>query len=139
MNESRNRGFTLIELLIVVTLLAVLATIAVSSYRDYVLRSGRTEAMTALKELAQLEEQYFANQQAYTGSMSTLNYSATSPGGRYQLQLATSTTAAYSIQATAINTQLDDETCRTFTLTGLGERSATDAGGGDTTQTCWDR
>lgn len=139
MNESRNSGFTLVELLVVVTVLAVIATIAVNSYRDYVLRSGRAEARAALADLAKLEEQYFANQQAYTGSMSTLDYSATTPGGLYQLQLATSTTSNYSIQATAISTQLEDNTCRTFTLTGLGERSATDSGGSDTTQTCWDR
>jgi len=139
MSSSLNRGFTLIELLIVVTVLAVLGTLAVTTYRDYVLRSGRSEAMTALMEVAQLEEQYFANRQSYTGSLSDLNYSTTTPGGLYQLQLATSAAVHYSIQATALNGQRNDVACRTFTLTGLGERSAHDSGGTDTTGTCWGR
>lgn len=140
LNAPRIRGFTLIELLIVVTVLALLATIAVNSYRNYVLRSGRTEAMAALTELAQLQEQYYANQQAYTGSLSTLNYDATTPNGLYDLSVSTSATVNYTITATADNAQLKDRPCRTFTLNGMGERDATHADGStDTTDTCWER
>jgi type IV pilus assembly protein PilE len=141
LNQTRNHGFTLIELLIVLAVLAVIATMAVNSYRDYVLKSGRTEAMTALKELAQLEEEYYGNQDpgAYTNSLSALNYSTTTPNSLYQLGITTSPSVYYSIQATAINAQLADETCRTFRLNGMGVRSAQDANTSDTTTECWTR
>ena len=45
------RGFTLIEMVIVVTLIAVLASIAIPSYRNYVVSAQRTIAKSALVEL----------------------------------------------------------------------------------------
>lgn len=140
LTHSPIRGFTLIELVIVLAVIAVLAAIAVNAYRDHVLRSNRTEAMAALSELAQRQEEYFGNQQAYTGSLSTLNVSATTDNGLYQLQIPASATTSFTLRATAIGSQLQDETCRTFELNSLGQRFAEDAGGSvDTTAECWQR
>lgn len=139
MNRSRNRGFTLIELLIVLVVLAVLAALAVNAYRDYVLQSNRTEAMSALMELAQLQEEYFGNRQTYTGSLATLNYPATTDNDLYQLAISTSATVGYVLQATANGSQAQDDSCRTFVLDGMGQRSAEDTGSQDTTAECWNR
>lgn len=139
LTQLRARGFTLVELVIVLAVIAVLAAIAVNAYRDHVLRSNRTEAMAALSELAQRQEEYFGNQQSYAGSLSTLNTSTTTDNGLYQLQISASTTTSFTLQATAIDSQLQDDTCRTFELNSLGQRSAEDASTADTTADCWKR
>ena len=55
-----NKGFTLIELMIVVVVIAILASIAIPSYREYVLRSNRRAAQAAMMELVTRQHQIFA-------------------------------------------------------------------------------
>ena len=50
--KSRSRGITLIELVIVIIIVGLLAAIAIPGYRQFVLRSHRAEAKTALMNLA---------------------------------------------------------------------------------------
>ena len=44
------KGFTLLELMIVVGIIAILASIAYSSYRNQVIKSRRAAAATCLQE-----------------------------------------------------------------------------------------
>lgn len=133
------RGFTLIELLIVVAVIAILTAIALPMYRDYVVRSNRSDAIISLTELANLEEKYYSNQLSYTTAFSALSYSTTSPNRYYTLGIATNTTT-YTLTATPVGQQAaDDDTCQQFTLNGFGQRSAVDSGGNDTSQKCWNR
>jgi type IV pilus assembly protein PilA len=46
----RFKGFTLIELMVVVAIIALLASIAIPAYQDYVVRSRVTEAMSLLAD-----------------------------------------------------------------------------------------
>jgi type IV pilus assembly protein PilE len=55
-----NKGFTLIELMIVVVVIAILASIAIPSYREYVIRGNRRAAQAAMLELVTREHQLFA-------------------------------------------------------------------------------
>jgi type IV pilus assembly protein PilE len=55
-----NKGFTLIELMIVVVVIAILASIAIPSYREYVLRSNRRAAQAAMMDLVTRQHQIFA-------------------------------------------------------------------------------
>ena len=59
------KGFTLIELVIVVVILAILATIAIPSYREYVIRGHRRAAQAAMMEIATQQRQYFVANRAF--------------------------------------------------------------------------
>ena len=60
------RGVTLIELLTVVVIVAILASIAVPSYRNYLIRAQRTDATTALLRIQSGMEKYLVQNGKYT-------------------------------------------------------------------------
>ncbi|HEV2704000.1 MAG TPA: type IV pilin protein, partial [Steroidobacteraceae bacterium] len=74
MNRSRSAGFSLVELMVVVVIASILASIAVPAYNGSIRKSRRTEAKTALADLAAREERFFATQNIYTTSPSALAY-----------------------------------------------------------------
>lgn len=62
------QGFTLLELMIVVAIIAILASIALPSYRDYVTRGKITEAVSTLSDMRVRLEQFFQDNRTYTGA-----------------------------------------------------------------------
>ncbi len=65
---KNNKGFTLIELLVVISILSILSAVAVTSYVGTTLKAARSEAYTNLEALRLLEEQFYAENAAYTPS-----------------------------------------------------------------------
>lgn len=139
--NRKMRGFTLVELMVVVVVLAVLASIAVPSYRTYLLRSHRSEAMTALLQLRSAQERFFLQNGTYATTTAQLTQVqpgglglvATTPNGYYQISLAAGATATtYTAQAVPLNGQTNDSHCQQFNITEQGARTSTpDATG------CW--
>src|ERR1700722_5946567 len=69
-----SRGFTLIELMVTVAIVGILATIAVASYQYEIQKSRRTDARSALMDLAGREEKLFSVTNAYSANASDLGY-----------------------------------------------------------------
>lgn len=141
----RMKGVTLIELMIVIVVVAILASIAIPSYRSYVLRTHRVEAKTALLNLAAAQEKHYLanNTYAANAALSTappggLGLPATTENGWYTVAIANGANATtFSATATATGAQTADGDCATFTINALGVRSATNSGGSAST-VCWD-
>lgn len=139
----RTRGITLIELMIVIVIVGILASIAVPSYRNYMLRSQRTDAMAALLRIAAAQEKFYLQNNTYTTSLGStgLNLpSSSSEHGWYTLSVSgANLTSAYTATATApaSSPQYKDAKCRTFTITETGQKGAKTAANADNTAECW--
>jgi type IV pilus assembly protein PilE len=145
--NRKQRGVTLLELLTVVVILGVLASIAVSTYRRYLLRAQRSDATTALLRLATQQEKHFIQYGTYVTATANLPLahsagglalSATSANGFYTLAVAPSATG-YTATATPIAAkgQNADTDCRTFTITETGAKTSVNSGGTDTSTICY--
>ncbi|HJP97677.1 MAG TPA: type IV pilin protein [Rhodanobacteraceae bacterium] len=91
MNNRHKRGFTLIELMIVVAIIAILAAIAVPWWGRYTYRARRTDGQKILMHVAQAEERYYTDYNAYPLSATSLDYPSgtiTSENGYYTVSLA---------------------------------------------------
>lgn len=64
-SADRERGFTLVELMVVVTIIAIIASIALPSYRQHVIRSRRSSAQAEMMSLANREQQFLIANRAY--------------------------------------------------------------------------
>jgi prepilin-type N-terminal cleavage/methylation domain-containing protein len=65
--RSSSLGFTLIELMITVAIVAILATIALPSYRDYVIRGRLVDATNTLSATRARMEQFYQDNRTYVG------------------------------------------------------------------------
>jgi type IV pilus assembly protein PilE len=157
-------GFSLIELMVVVAVAAILVAIAVPTYQSQVRHSRRTDAKTALLDMAVRQEKYLTLNNSYSSTASNLGYSAlgVSVGSNYYnmyvcVGTATTTTAtttpctsytsgqtgtSFVVSAIPVagSSQVKDTQCLYFAVDNTGTQYSSNSltgGGTVTTATCW--
>lgn len=152
-------GFTLVELMVTVIVATILVAIAIPSYTSQIRKSRRTEAKSALLDLASRQERFYSTNSAYTNDAKNLGYSSSavtlfqySVGSNYynvSVCVASAVppavpTACAAAQADGSGTtyllvavpqgpQAADTLCGSFTLDNTGIQGNT----GTQTSGCW--
>ena len=132
------KGVTLIELLIAVAIVGILAAVAYPSYTQHVKKSARTEAITALVDAANKQEQFFVDNHDYTATLSNLGLSTTTETGLYTLSVvAVANSREFTITATpASGVPLTDSECKSLVINELSVKTST---GSADSKECWGR
>jgi len=150
-SKHESSGFTLIELMVTVAIVTILATIAATSYTRQVQKSRRTEAKSALLDLAGREERLFSTTNAYSNLEAFLGYATSGTtqisgmtfGNNYYTLTAVvpdpnqaAGTPSYILTATPVagNSQAGDTTCGSFSVNQLGVQTVSGTG---TAASCW--
>jgi type IV pilus assembly protein PilE len=141
---GRRAGFTLIELMIAVLIIGILTRLALPYFKNQIRESRRTDAKTALLDLASREERFYATNSMYTSAWTSLysnNFSGTSllvPDANsptYTIAFSgTPTATSFALAATPYTTDQAKDYCGTYTLNNFGDQGNT---GNTITTGCW--
>lgn len=146
MKRNFQGGFTLIELMIVVAIVALLAAIAYPNYREYVLRSKRSDGKALLSRIAGEQERFFTARGQYTAALTTAKPNGLgfannrSEKGCYTAAVALGAgNLSYTLTATpaasgSCGNQTADTKCGSLSVNNLGVKGAT---GTDGPARCW--
>jgi len=135
MNHSaRARGFTLIEVMVAVAIVAVLAGVALPSYREHLRKSRRAEAQAYLMAVASRQQQFLLDTRAYATTLSAVGIAAPATvAASYDLVVATVAGPPPTFRLTATPKATTDqvsERCGTLAIDQTGAKFAA-------LGTCW--
>jgi len=132
--KSSFAGFTLIELMIVVSIVAILAAVALPAYQGYLVRATRSEAQSALLGFSQAMERFYNRNYSFdgaaaggstTGSPAADVFPATAPldgTAFYNLSIQAADATSYRLRATPISGSRQDGD-GFLEINSLGQRS----------------
>ena len=144
--RARATGFTLIEVMIVVAIIAILASVAMPAYTDYVRRGQIQEAFANLSNYRNRLEQYYQDNRRYAATAASntcagaaaATLTAAELGGEIQYFTYSCTPSnnaqGYTITATGAS---GAAVGNTYTLDQDGQRGTTSFKGTTVTATCW--
>jgi prepilin-type N-terminal cleavage/methylation domain-containing protein len=113
-----NKGFTLTELLVVMAVLSILGTVAVTSYIGSSKKASRSEAYSSLESLRMFQEQRFAERGAYTTNLADFPGFTPGAGAQYTYELLTNALPT-PVAVPYDGVTVDQDDCFRATATGI--------------------
>lgn len=140
--RARATGFTLIEVMIVVAIIAILASVAMPAYTDYVRRGATQEAFTTLADLRIRLEQHYQDNRAYGPTAATTcrnegNNALTISGNKYFDIDCTTSNSGQNYTLTATGKTGSVVAGYEYTLNDTGAKGTTQYAGQTVTSSCW--
>ncbi len=125
-------GFTLIEMMIVVVIIAILASIAVPAYQDYVRRGQIQDGTSTLAALRVRMEQFYQDNRTYAGNQCGGNCGVPCPATQFFTYACVTGAGGQSFTLTAngqgplagFTYTIDQDGTRTSTITAAGWAAA---------------
>jgi type IV pilus assembly protein PilE len=126
--KSKSSGFTLIEVMITVAIIAILASVALPSYRNYIIRGKIPEATAALSTKRVKMEQFFQDSRTYVGatagsddstSSKYFNFSAANGGADSRSATGYTLYATGKGDMTGFTYSVDQSNAKSSTVTGV--------------------
>lgn len=113
LSNKRNRGFTLIELVVAMMICAILASLAIPSYRTHIVRSRRTAAQAAMMDITVREQQFMVANRAYVNhtGLASSGYALPTDVAQYYaltIDLPAGTVPTFTITMTPTGAQASD-------------------------------
>ena len=130
----QKRGFTLIELMIVLGIIAILASIAIPSYNEYVRRSQLTEATNNLAAFRVKMEQYYQDNRTYLNGAACGATTPSATEAKYFTYSCAGTASTYTMTATGSS---PSTTGFTYTVNEQNVHATTASAWGATSTTVW--
>lgn len=126
-------GFTLIELMIVVTVMAIIAAVAIPSYQQYNRRANRSQAQQLMLTIQNREEQYVLDARAYTNALGSGTGGLSIAADGWTCTAAPSTAGCTNNHYTVTVTLVAGPP-PSYTITGTPNAGGFQDGGGDATK-----
>lgn len=116
MDRKHSAGFTLMEVMIVVVIVGILASIALPSYRNHVIKGNRAAAQAVMMDIANREQQWLLANREYAvftnnPADGVLYYplpDEVSNNYTFAITVGTGTVPSFDITFTAIGAQASD-------------------------------
>jgi type IV pilus assembly protein PilE len=121
-----SKGFTLIEMMVVVALIAIMAAIALPSYREYIKKSRRAEAQSYLMNIALRQQQFLVDTRSYSAlSPDNIASQPSNVSGAYTvtMNVVAGPPPTFTVTATP-KTDQASEKCGTLTIDQTGTKTA---------------
>ncbi len=124
--------------MLTIFIFSMISMFAIPTYQNYLLKTNRIEAKSALFDLANRLENHFHIYKTYSNATIATNEitdvlsNKLSENNHYTLSIISANKNYYTIQATLANQQTDKD-CLSFILSSTGIKDAT----GNDKETCW--
>ncbi|MBD1582519.1 type IV pilin protein [Pseudoalteromonas sp. S16_S37] len=135
-NQIKGKGFTLLEALIVLVILGIVASVAYPSYKQFLVKAARSEAMVVLLDAANKQEQYFVDNRVFTDKLSDIGVPEKTENGFYSMSVTVDDTKFEVVATPIAGPVYGDKECTALMINELGQKLSK---GSASKEYCWQR